>query len=152
MDRLTSIFSPILKTDGFSLKDKWEAGPITYLGLGTAGFHNMFLMSGPESPPVLANCIAGAEYQVEWIGQCIDYLRERGCKTITPTPEAERAWGLHVTEVASTTLLSKTNNWYLSANIAGNPRVFMPYPGFGNYRRKCEAAEATGYEGFVLSS
>ena len=132
------------------LKEKWAGGPLTYLGLGTAGFPNLFMLSGPGSPSVLANCIAGAEYQVEWVGDCIDYLRAHSYRTIEPAPEAEREWVQHVNEVAGHTLLMHTDSWYLGANIPGKPRVFMPYPGFGRYRRKCEEVVAHNYDGFML--
>ena len=36
----------IVGRDGETLADKWEAGPRTYLGLMTAGFPNMFMITG----------------------------------------------------------------------------------------------------------
>jgi cyclohexanone monooxygenase len=134
-----------------ALKEKWAAGPVTYLGLGTAGFPNLFMMSGPGSPSVLANCITGAEQQVEWLGDCIEYLRARGRRTIEPEADAERQWVRHVNEVASGTLYVHTNSWYLGSNIPGKPRVFMPYLGHGQYRIKCEQVAARGYSGFSIS-
>ncbi|MBC8186671.1 MAG: cyclohexanone monooxygenase, partial [Proteobacteria bacterium] len=38
---------------GESLKEKWNGGPQTYLGLTTVGFPNMFTITGPGSPSVL---------------------------------------------------------------------------------------------------
>jgi len=37
-------------TDGTTLKQKWEDGPRTYLGLMCAHFPNMFMVTGPGSP------------------------------------------------------------------------------------------------------
>lgn len=34
--------------------------------------------------------------------------------------------------------------------VPGKPRVFMPYPGFPAYVKKCEEIAAAGYEGFRL--
>ncbi|MGE0420188.1 MAG: flavin-containing monooxygenase, partial [Acetobacteraceae bacterium] len=42
---------------GQSLKCKWESGPRTYLGLMSAGFPNLFMITGPGSPSVLSNMI-----------------------------------------------------------------------------------------------
>src|SRR5262249_9394955 len=43
--------------DGTSLAAKWSDGPRTYLGLTTAGFPNLFLVTGPGSPSVLSNMV-----------------------------------------------------------------------------------------------
>jgi cation diffusion facilitator CzcD-associated flavoprotein CzcO len=48
--------------------------------------------------------------------------------------------GRHANEVLSATLLPYANSWYMSANIAGKPRAFLPYlgpEGVGGYRKKC---------------
>ena len=51
--------------DGQSLREQWAAGPRTYLGLGVAGFPNLFTISGPGSPSVLTNMIVSIEQHVE---------------------------------------------------------------------------------------
>ncbi len=135
---------------GVTLRQKWTAGPVSYLGLGTAGFPNLFFLGGPGSPSVLANCITGAEYQVEWLGDCIDYLRANGYATIEPTRDAEQQWVRQVNERASGTLYVQADSWYLGANIPGKPRTFMLYLGHGDYRKQCEEAAATGFSSFAL--
>jgi len=40
---------------GRGLNDAWADGPRTYLGLAVAGFPNLFTITGPQSPSVLAN-------------------------------------------------------------------------------------------------
>ncbi len=137
---------------GLPLREKWAAGPRAYLGLATAGFPNLFLVTGPGSPSVLANMIPAIEQHVEWITACIAHLRERGVATIQPTREAEDAWVEHVNEVADATLFPHCNSWYLGANVPGKPRVFMPYLGFPAYVAKCEEVVARGYEGFALEA
>jgi cyclohexanone monooxygenase len=58
----------------------------------------------------------------------------------------------HVGEMAAPTLRYTCSSWYLGANIAGKPRVFMPYiGGFPRYVAKCNEIAAAGYEGFVLA-
>ncbi|MEU6715110.1 NAD(P)/FAD-dependent oxidoreductase [Nonomuraea sp. NPDC046802] len=137
---------------GLSLRRKWEAGPRTYLGLMTAGFPNMFTITGPGSPSVLSNMIVSIEQHVDWIAGCLDRLRADGVATIDADPAAEDAWVEHVNEVAGRTLYMRANSWYLGANIPGKPRVFMPYVGgVGAYREKCDQITADGYPGFVLS-
>ena len=138
--------------DGLRLQDKWEAGPRTYLGLQVAGFPNMFTITGPGSPAVLANMPTAIEQHVDWIGDCIAHLGEHGLTRIEATEEAEEAWVDHVRDVASLTLYPQANSWYLGANIPGKKRVFMPYVGgFLPYTTRCAQVAAAGYQGFVVS-
>ena len=138
--------------NGETLAQKWEAGPRTYLGLMTAGFPNLFMVTGPGSPSVLSNMMVSIEQHVDWISDCLAALRERGQSCIEPTPAAEDAWVAHVNEVAFKTLYPKANSWYMGANIPGKPRVFLPYiGGVGVYRAKCDAVAGNGYEGFALT-
>ncbi len=135
---------------GLPLAEQWYAGPRTYLGLGVPEFPNMFTITGPGSPSVLANMIVCIEQHVDWIGDCIDYMRANGHRHIEATEEATEAWVDHVNLVASYTLYPTCNSWYLGANIPGKTRVFMPLPGFPDYAEKCEQVAAAGYEGFAL--
>ena len=135
---------------GLAIQRKWDAGPRTYLGLCTAEFPNLFLISGPGSPSVLTNMICSIEQHVNWIADCIEHMRTDGAATIDATPEAEDAWVVHVNAVANLTLYPTCNSWYLGKNIPGKPQVFMPLVGFPAYVDKCEQVAADGYEGFQL--
>ena len=138
---------------GCALKQKWADGPRTYLGIATAGFPNLFLITGPGSPSVLSNMIVSIEQHVDWVADCIAYLRAQRLTAIEATADAENTWVAHVNEVADTTLYPLANSWYVGANIPGKPRVFMPYVGgVGAYRQKCDAVAANDYEGFCLSA
>jgi cyclohexanone monooxygenase len=138
---------------GQTLKDKWEAGPQTYLGLMTAGFPNLFMITGPGSPSVLSNMMVSIEQHVEWITDCLAQLKARGMATMEATSEAEAAWVAHVNRVAYKTLYPQANSWYMGANIPGKPRVFMPYiGGVDAYCDKCDEVAAKGYEGFRIAA
>lgn len=140
--------------DGVSLKEKWADGTATrtYLGLANAGFPNMFMITGPESPSVLSNVPVSIEQHVEWIGDCIEHLRENNIETIEATVEAENEWSKNCFEIAQTTLLTKVESWYTGANIDDKPRCFPIYTGgVGNYRKICDEVTAKGYEGFTLT-
>ncbi len=142
----------IRTTDGAVLADKWEGGPLTYLGLMVAGFPNMFVITGPGSPGVKTQMIASIEQHVDWIAGCLAHLRSHGLERIEPTVQAESDWVSHVNAVADSTLYPLANSWYVGANIPGKPRVFMPYVGgFDKYKLRCDAVAANGYEGFTLS-
>jgi cyclohexanone monooxygenase len=137
---------------GVCLREKWHAGPRTYLGIATAGFPNLFLITGPGSPSVLSNMMVSIEQHVDWTADCIAWLDERGYATIEPQQHAEDDWVDDVNEVAETTLYPQANSWYMGANIPGKPRVFLPYiGGVGKYRTICEEVAAQGYAGFTLA-
>ena len=134
------------------LREKWDEGPRTYLGLTSAGFPNLFTITGPQSPSVLSNMPVSIEQHVDLVGTIIDEVRKRGATTVEPTQEAEDAWVVHNAELVKPTLFETADTWYMGANIPGKPRVFMPYVGgVHNYRKKCDQVAANDYEGFALA-
>jgi cyclohexanone monooxygenase len=137
---------------GLTLRAKWADGPRTYLGIAVAGFPNLFAITGPGSPSVLSNMIVSIEQHVDWIADCIVYLRERDLRAIEASTEAEDEWVAHVNAVGHATLYPRANSWYMGANVPGKPRIFMPYVGgVGVYRQKCDDVAAKGYAGFRIS-
>ena len=139
---------------GRTLDREWVDGPHSYLGISVAGFPNLFTITGPQSPSVLTNMPVAIEQHVEWVTDCIDNMRKSGKSTIEATPQAQEQWVTHVNEVVNATLMTSANSWYMSANIPGKPRAFLPYlgpEGIGGYRKKCDEIAAKGYEGFVLA-
>ena len=139
---------------GLPLSDAWKEGPRTYLGLQTPGFPNLFTITGPGSPSVLCNMPVPIEQHVEWITDCIEYMREHNIDTCEANQEAADEWVDHVNAAANATLLPTVpHSWYLGANVVGKPRVFMPYAGgMTRYRAICEDVVANNYNGFVFAS
>lgn len=140
--------------DGISLREKWAGGEQTrtYLGLSTAGFPNMFMLTGPESPSVLSNMMVSIEQHVEWVSDCINYLRENGTGIIEANVDAENNWSKNCREIAEPTLFTKTDSWYMGANIEGKARGFQIFlGGVGPYRQICDEVATKGYEGFTLT-
>jgi len=136
---------------GRTVAEKWTEGPKTYLGLMMAGFPNLFTVTGPGSPSVLTNVVVAIEQHVDWIANCLDYLRQHKIDVIEPTVHAEHHWVEHVNEVADGTLFPLANSWYMGANIPGKPRVFLPYVGgFGKYTQICNDVVKENYKGFSL--
>ena len=140
--------------DGRTLDKEWADGPHSYLGISVAGFPNLFTITGPQSPSVLSNMPVSIEQHVEWVTDCIDSMRKSGKTSIEASREAQDAWVAHVNEVVNATLMVGANSWYMSANIPGKPRAFLPYlapEGVGGYRKKCDEVAARGYEGFEMA-
>ena len=152
-DAMTGAMKEInIRTDaGLSIRAKWEYGPRTYLGIMIAGFPNLFMITGPQSPGVKSQMILACEQHVDWIANCLRHLHDRGHTCIEAEEDAEDAWVQHNNEVADRTLYPLANSWYVGANIPGKPRVFMPYVGgVTAYKKKCDEVAAGGYEGFRL--
>ena len=137
---------------GISLRQKWEGGPRTLLGVATADFPNFFMITGPGSPSVLSNVVMSIEQHVEWLSGLLAFAQNRNARVVEAQTAAEDQWVAHVNEVANKTLYPLANSWYLGANIPGKPRVFMPYVGgVGAFREKCDAIARDGYAGFTLN-
>lgn len=135
--------------DDVALKEKWYAGPRTYLGLMSEGFPNLFTITGPGSPSVKGNMLNSLEQHVDFVTNSIVHLRENELTAMEPDCSAEDEWVDHVQETAGRTLFPHANSWYMGANIPGKPRLFMPYiGGVGNYRLICEKVVSEGYKGF----
>jgi cyclohexanone monooxygenase len=139
--------------NGQTLNRKWAEGPKTYLGVMSEGFPNLFIITGPGSPSVLSNMIVSIEQHVDWITDCIGYMRDRDLVAMEAKKDAEDNWVAHVNEVAHGTLYPQANSWYMGANIPGKPQIFMPYiGGVAVYRQICNDVAAKGYEGFAMTA
>jgi cyclohexanone monooxygenase len=141
----------IVGRGGQRLCEDWEHGPRTYLGLGVDGFPNLFLISGPGAPAVLANMVLHAEAHVNWIADAMDYLDEHDYDAMEATPEAVDNWITECAQRADSTLFTQANSWYMGANVPGKPRVFMLFiGGFAVYNDICAEVAAAGYKGFAV--
>jgi len=97
--------------------------------------------------------IVSIEQHVDWIADCVDYLRAQRIQTIEASAGAQDEWVDHVNMVANFTLFPRANSWYIGANVPGKARVFMPYiGGLAMYTQKCNDVASNGYEGFVLGA
>jgi cation diffusion facilitator CzcD-associated flavoprotein CzcO len=141
--------------DGMSLGAFWASeGPLSYLGLAVAGFPNLFTIQGPGSPSAATNFVAALEQHVEWISDCIEYLRVNGIRSIEALATAQQEWIDHTTALVAPTVLvhPSCNSWYNGGNVPGKKRMYMGYVGgIPEYRRRCDEIAAGGYTGFKLA-
>jgi len=141
--------------DGLSLSEFWASeGPLSYLGLAVAGFPNLFTIQGPGSPSAATNVVAALEQHVEWISDCIVYLRANKIRTIEALPTSQQEWIDHATSLVAATVLvhPSCNSWYNGGNVPGKKRMYMSYTGgIPEYRRRCDEIAAGGYTGFKLA-
>jgi acetone monooxygenase (methyl acetate-forming) len=137
--------------DGRSLKDEWSRDIRTTMGLQVHGYPNLFTTGAPLAPSTaLCNMTTCLQQQVEWISDCIAYLKKNHLSVIEPTKETQDAWVAHHDEVADTTLVTKTHSWYMGSNVEGKPRRLLSYiGGVGTYRQKCDEVASSAYPGFA---
>jgi cation diffusion facilitator CzcD-associated flavoprotein CzcO len=132
---------------GQTLKDKFAAGPRTYMGIQSAGFPNLFTINAAS----VGNFVRAAEPLVDWVSDCIGYVRDHQYTRIAPTPEAEAAWTQHVAEAGAKILRTQADSWFVGANIPGKARFLLTSPDSAPVMRAKRAeVAAKGYEGFVL--
>ncbi|WP_018335468.1 flavin-containing monooxygenase [Actinomycetospora chiangmaiensis] len=142
----------IVGRGGRTLREHWNAGPRTYLGVGVSGFPNFFVIAGPGSPSLLSNVLLSIEAHVDWIAGLIDHAAQQGADEIEASEQAEAQWVEHVNERAAATLYPRAASYYMGAEVPGKPRVFMPYVGgVRGYRRTLEKVVADDYEGFTFT-
>lgn len=136
--------------DGVSLKEKWDDRFDNYLGTTVAGFPNMFMIHGPGAPGVFFTMPLGGELTANWIGDCIQHMRDTNLGSVETSEEAEGVWDAEINGIADRTLYPLTKSWYMGANIPGKPRQFLGHlRGSHYFDRLTEVAEA-GYEGFAF--
>ncbi|ANZ26880.1 esterase [Rhodococcus sp. WB1] len=142
----------IVGRDGLTLDEKWSGVPGTYLGIQTAGFPNLFTVTGPQSAVALYNNALAIEDHVEWISRAIGHLRTTGATTIEPTAEAESRWGDFAEGILNQTLIPQSeSSWYMGANVVGKTRgTYIFAAGAPVYRAICAQVAERGYAGFAI--
>lgn len=139
--------------NGQSLADKWKDGPSAYLGLCTAGFPNLFMITGPGSPAILTNFPVCIEQNVGWITDAMTRMRDTNAIEIEASPDAESQWVKDIAEAADATLFPTVDSWYMNNNVPGKPRVFTAYfNGMPAYAEICADVAKNGYKGFEIRS
>jgi cyclohexanone monooxygenase len=142
----------IIGREDRELRQKWHDGPLSYLGLMTEGFPNLFTITGPASPSVLSNVLTSIEFHVQWITACLEHMKDNGFQVLEATEQAEQNWMETLNNVVDKTLYRTCNSWYLGENIPGKPKTFMPFPGVPPYEKKCHQIANSGYPGFTFYS
>ena len=156
-DAVTGSFDKIEVTGvgGESLRAAWAAGPKTYLGLGVAGFPNLFMLVGPHSAASFCNMPRCIEHNVEWLATLLHDMRSAGQTRVCPTPDAQDEWTDEVIEAAQRMLFSKVDSWFTgtrSQSYRGAGRTVLLYTGgFPKFQERCRDVAGAGYAGFDLA-
>ncbi len=134
-------------TDGVTLRDWWEDGPRTYLGVFAHHFPNLFILGGPQG--VNGNHPRCADFASDWIARAITRLRETGVSRIEVSDEFEDEWIEYCNSFVAGTLLEDAVAWQWGSNIPGKKRRYMLYIGpQPTFRLKLEEVLASDFGGF----
>jgi cation diffusion facilitator CzcD-associated flavoprotein CzcO len=154
-DAITGAFDriDISGVDGVRLKDLWQDGPQTYLGVLVEGFPNMLMAMGPHAG--LGNYTRAAEYSVEWVSDLIRFATERGLTRIEATAAGVAEWTDHVLALGEGQLMNEIGSWMtgVNRNVEGKqkPRIMRYSGGHPAYREHCDAVRASGYRALALA-
>ena len=142
---------------GEKLRDKWEDGPSTFLGVMINGFPNLFMPAGPQSGSASTNYPRGIETGVNWCTDLLEHIWQHGYARAEATPEAEARWTAHVTKMYSTMLMRKAKSWFTgyNSNVPGHEqgrvRYFVYNGGAPKYVSRINEVARSGYEGIDLT-
>jgi cation diffusion facilitator CzcD-associated flavoprotein CzcO len=154
-DAITGAFDRIdfRGVDGVSLKEKWQDGPQTFLGILVDGFPNLLMVMGPHAG--LGNFPRAAEYSADWVTRLIRFARDRGLTRIEATAAGAKAWTDHVMAASEGLLFTEVDSWMtgINRNVEGKQvRRIMRYSGgHPAFRARCEAVAADGYRELALA-
>jgi cation diffusion facilitator CzcD-associated flavoprotein CzcO len=154
-DAITGAFDRIdfRGVDGVSLKEKWQDGPQTFLGILVDGFPNLLMVMGPHAG--LGNFPRAAEYSADWVTGLIRFARDRGLTRIEATAAGATAWTDHVLAASEGLLFTEVDSWMtgINRNVEGKQvRRIMRYSGgHPAFRARCEAVAADGYRDLALA-
>ncbi|OAP53873.1 hypothetical protein AYL99_11895 [Fonsecaea erecta] len=150
--------------NGLSLREKWgvsdkankmtlpeSKGVMSYLGMTCAGFPNMVLVCGPQSPTAFAVAPRFAELQINWISTFLTHVCHNGGSFDT-CEEAERKWKGQVARVAQKTLFAGTKTWYMINKPDRPDEALFWLGGMTAYFALCRALADRGYPGFIVNT
>ena len=154
-DAITGAFDriDIRGVGGERLKDRWQAGPETYLGLQVAGFPNMLMLVGPHT--ALGNIPRSIEYAVDWVTRLVAHMREAGLTRCEARPEGVADWTAYVHEKGRGLLSNEVDSWMtgINRNVDGKTqRIIARYSGSApDYRRRCDEVAKAGYPDIAMA-
>jgi cation diffusion facilitator CzcD-associated flavoprotein CzcO len=137
---------------GVRLKDKWNGGPQTYLGVMVDGFPNMMMLMGPHT--ALGNIPRSIEYNVDWVTRLIRYARDNNLTRVDATAAGVATWTDHVKALGVGLLSNEVDSWMtgINRNVEGKQtRIIARYSGSAPaYRARCDEVAAKRYDELAL--
>ena len=136
--------------DGVDMRESWQDGVRTYLGMMCSGFPNTFMVYSPQAPTALSNGPTILECQVDFVVETIAKLEKEKAKSIEPTKSAEEEWKVMIQAMNEPTLFPLTSSWWTGGNIPGKKAESLTYVlGIEKYEAQCRET-LTDWKGFEV--
>jgi cation diffusion facilitator CzcD-associated flavoprotein CzcO len=113
----------IVGRDGLALVDHWADGPLTFLGVQTHGFPNLFFPGGPHA--AAGNNPRYNGDQVDFVTDLLLFARRRGFEVIEVSARSEERWTNMVNRGAASPLSFGESSYYFGSNIPGKPKRYL---------------------------
>ena len=96
----TSTFNMVVGRDGVSLSEKWTTGGTrTFLGLHSAGFPNLLIMTGPQGGGGSFNFTDAIDTHADYVVWMLSTMRELGHEVVDVHTAPEDAYAAHCAEM-----------------------------------------------------
>lgn len=142
-------------TDGISLKEEWDNGVKTYMGMQCPGFPNFFMLVGPQSGATFCNIPRCSALAVDWLSDMMAHAKSAGVQRIEPEIEATESYTNYCSKLMGKLLLGQTNSWFtgINKNIEGRDKreVLIFVGGNPRFREYCDDVREHDYKGYIMS-
>jgi cation diffusion facilitator CzcD-associated flavoprotein CzcO len=130
--------------EGVTLAQRWRGSPQAYQGTTVAGYPNLFLLVGPNTGLGHNSIVFMIESQVNYIIDCLRYMRRHQVDVVEPLREIEDAYNAEIQRRMEGTVWTSGGcaSWYLDAT--GKNTTL--WPGFTwPYRRRLRTFDPDAY-------
>lgn len=142
-------------TNGVSLKDDWDQGIRTYMGMQTPGFPNLFMLVGPQSGATFCNIPRCSAVAVDWLSEMMIHAKAKGVERIEAELEAAESFTTYAGKLQDKLLLGQTNSWFtgVNQNLEGRDKreVLLFVGGNPRFQAYCKDVADNDYKGYVMS-
>lgn len=138
----TSTFNMITGPGGKTLKSKWNSeGTRTFLGMHSAGFPNLLIMTGPQGGGGQFNFTRVCEMHATYVTWMLTTMRERGMETVDITNESEDDYAEHCREMDLLSQPLRDCYSYYNGDGSAKPGSLAYYGGGDRWHARRKAAQ-----------
>ncbi len=129
---------------GALLADRWGGSPEAHLGLGVAGFPNLFFLLGPNTGLGHNSVLLMIEAQIAYLRQALGHRRRLGLATLEPTAAAQARYVQRLDRDTEGSVWTSGGcaSWYL--DVTGRNSVLWP-DSVRAYQRRLARFDAADY-------
>ncbi|MBT3736221.1 MAG: NAD(P)/FAD-dependent oxidoreductase [Gammaproteobacteria bacterium] len=140
----TSTFNMVTGPGGRTLNSKWkEEGTKTFLGMHSAGFPNLLIMTGPQGGGGQFNFTRVCEMHATYVTWMLTEMRDRGVETVDVKKEFEDEYADHCREMDLLSQPLRDCYSYYNGDGSAEPGSLAYYGGGDRWHERRKAAQAS---------